>query len=89
MKRKILSAMLLAAITTTGAIASDETNSEIITLKICNKYLEKADQALNMSMEIDSLSSVAKIQLKAGYALEATALMQRYEICKRNLPLFK
>ena len=62
-----------------------ETVKQNTDFKDCDKYLEKADQALNMSMEINYLSAVAKIQIKAGYALEATALMQRYEICKRNL----
>lgn len=51
----------------------------------CNNFLEKADEALAMSKEINYLSSAAKIQIKSGYALEATAYMQRYEICQKNV----
>lgn len=79
MKRIVLASLLSAS------FIFAETVKQNTDFKDCDKYLEKADQALNMSMEINYLSSVAKIQIKAGYALEATAQMQRYEICKRNL----
>ena len=61
--------------------ANEEVN---IKLENCNNFLEKADEALAMSKEINYLSAAAKIQLKSGYALEATAYMQRYELCKKS-----
>lgn len=79
MKKVLLGSLIFTS------IVFAETVNQNTDFKDCDKYLEKAEQALNMSMEINYLSSVAKIQIKAGYALEATALMQRYEICKRNL----
>ncbi len=77
MKKILLSSIF------TASIMLAETSNLNNNLENCNNFLEKADDALRMSKEINYLSAVTKIQLKSGYALEATALMQRYEICKK------
>lgn len=43
----------------------------------CNKYLILADEALNKSLTYHDVSRSAA----GSYSLEATALIQRYEIC--------
>ena len=71
--KKIVISSLLASSVMFGA--NEEVN---IKLENCNNFLEKADEALAMSKEINYLSSAAKIQLRSSYVLEATAYMQKF-----------
>ncbi len=52
MKKVLLGSLIFTS------IVFAETVNQNTDLKDCDKYLEKAEQALNMSMEINYLSSV-------------------------------
>lgn len=71
--KKILLSSLIAASIMLGS------NEEVIKTPVnCDKFLQMADDSLNIAIEKASTPDA-----RSARALEASALMQRYEICKK------
>ncbi len=73
MKRIILGGLITASVMLG---ANEEVN--IKTPVNCDKFLQIADDSLNIAIE-EGLTPAAR----SARSLEASALMQRYEICKK------
>lgn len=72
--KKIILGGLIAASVMLGA------NEEVKTTSVdCDKFLQIADDSLNKAIE-EGLTPTAR----SARSLEASAWMQRYEICKKN-----